>query len=404
MNYKNSRNNDNVSKTSSIFFTNSLNQNSDKNINDLSNSIIEDQFDNFKKRNHYLRKSVISIDSKNRLQKDIINSIELTFMEIGILMSNNPKYYGHIYFYLPGQNTDPPSNTVNTGINLDYRKKENYIRNNAEIYITNLVNTTKYINNLNSISFQFNPESNEPIYNISYVENEKIIEIFSWETIQNILPNYNTQAEFINGNKNKISFFSIYYTTNIPVKNPKIDNYYAVFKKKKPNIFLIQSRTRGYPNTSYFKIILGKTFSNIYKMKLLDISLPQNIFNINNNNSIVNNLRYLMNNKIRFMLFDNQFIINNIDYVGARVKYDFFLKDAIYDIPGFVNNEYKFDINNSSKYSEFYVGNDIYMAMLNTLNNIDSTENFLDYTNNNIFEVAYFFMIQFNLCYNTDLF
>ena len=70
----NRNNKDTVSQASSIFYTNSLNQNNNENINELSNSIIEDQFERFKKRNHYLRKSVIAIDSKNRLLNIDINT------------------------------------------------------------------------------------------------------------------------------------------------------------------------------------------------------------------------------------------------------------------------------------------------------------------------------------------
>lgn len=400
----NMNNKDTVSQASSIFYTNSLNQNNNENINELSNSIIEDQFERFKKRNHYLRKSVIAIDSKNRLLKDNLNSIELQFNEIGFLMTNKRKYYGQLFIYLPGQNTDRPSTSDEYNNQDDYKNRSDYIRNNSEIFITDLVNVTLYINNINSLSIQFDPENNAPIYNISYIENEQIIQIFSWEVIQNLLPQYVNQEDFLKDNKNRISFFSIYYTTNINVNNPKIDSYYTIFKNNKPRIFLLQSRIRGFEHTSYFKVILGKTFSNIYKMKLLDIALPEIIFNINNDTLIINNLRYAVNSKIRFMMFDEQYLINNIDYVGARVKYDFFLKEAVYDIPGFINNKYKFDIDNFEKYPNFYVGNDIYSILYNILNKIDTTQHFLEYTDNNIFEVAYFFLIQFNLFYNTDVF
>jgi len=394
MNNIKNRNSDSISKSSSIFFSNSLNQNNEERMDELSNSIIEDQFNRFKARNHYLRKSVIMVDSKNREMKDNINSIELIFNEVGFLMTNKIEYYGQLFLYLPGQNTS--SRETN---------KSPYIKNNSEIYITNLVNIFEYINNINSSTIEFNNETNKPIYSISYIENEKAIEIFTWPILQNFLPQYTSEDDFKDKNKNNIMFFSFNYTTNnINISNSKIDNYCTIMKLKRPRIFLLQSRVIGYPLTSYFKITLGKTFSNIYKLKLLDISLPEIIFNINNERYTKNNYTTAVNNKIRFMMFDDHYSINNIDYVGARVKYDFWLKDAIYDIPGFNNNLYKFDITNSSKYPNYYVGNDIYKLMFNILNNIDTTDHFLDYTNNNIFEVAYFFMIQFNLFYNTDVF
>jgi len=393
MNNINNRNNDSISKSSSIFFSNSLNQNNEERMDELSNSIIEDQFNRFKTRNHYLRKSVVMVDSKNREIRDTINSVELLFNEVGFLMSNKIEYYGQLFLYLPGQNTSNRDSHNST-----------YITNNSEIYITDIVNIYNNINNINSGTLEFNKETNKPIYSISYIENEKAIEIFTWPIIQNFLPQYSSEDDFKDKNKNNIMFFTFNYTNNINVFNSKIDNYCTIMKKKRPRIFLLQSRVIGYPLTSYFKITLGKTFSNIYKLKLLDISLPEVIFNINNERYTKNNYTTAVNNKIRFMMFDDHYSINNVDYVGARVKYDFFLKEAIYDIPGYNNNLYKFDIDNSSKYPNYFVGNDIYKLMFNILNNIDTTDHFLDYTNNNIFEVAYFFMIQFNLFYNTDVF
>ena len=49
----------NVPISSSIFYTNTLLKNNDNQLPELRNSILEDQFDAFQKRDHYLRKSTI---------------------------------------------------------------------------------------------------------------------------------------------------------------------------------------------------------------------------------------------------------------------------------------------------------------------------------------------------------
>jgi len=375
----------NVPISSSIFYTNTLLKNNDNQLPELRNSIVEDQFDAFKKHDHYLRKSSIVIDSINRPIRDTIQSTEIDFSKIGFLMNKN--YTSQIFLYLP--------NTK--------------LENNSLIYFTNLSKLISNINEISTLQLEFNKIKNSPIFNLTTVSNKTALEIFGWSTINSIIQSqYETKEKMIADDdkiiKNKnFNFFSFFYTTNTGVI--QLNNYSTLFITKKPNLFKVTERLMGYPNSSYFKLTLAKSFNNIYKIRLLDISLPDVIFNINNDSYVINNYKYLLNGKLRFMMYDDQFLVSNIDYVGARIKYDFFQKEAVYDVNGFNRDDYKFAMSSTTqKYTDFYLANDIYQLMMNILNNINTSEDFLKYANNNIFEVAYFFLQQFHLYYNTDVF
>jgi hypothetical protein len=375
----------NVPVSSSIFYTNTLLKNNDNHLPELRNSIVEDQFDAFKKRDHYLRKSTIVLDSINRPIRDTIQSSEINFLKIGFLMNQN--YTGQIFLYLP--------NTK--------------LENNSLIYFTNLSKLISNINEISTLQFEFNKLKNGPIFNLTTVSNKTALEIFGWSTINSIIQSqYSTKEKMVEDDDNIIknknyNFYSFFYTTNTGVV--QLNNYSTLFITKKPNLFKVTERLIGYPNSSYFKLTLAKSFNNIYKIRLLDISLPDVIFNINNDTYVINNYKYLLNGKLRFMMYDDQFLVSNIDYVGARIKYDFFQKEAVYDVNGFNRDDYKFAMSSSTqKYPHFYLANDIYQLMMNILNNMNNSEDFLKYANNNIFEVAYFFLQQFHLYYNTDVF
>ena len=373
--------NDHVPVSSSIFYTNTLHKkNGDERLSELRNSVIEDQFDLFKKHNHYLRKSIIVIDSINRPISDTIKSNEIDLTKIGFLMNKN--YSSQIFLYLPNNKQ---------------------LEDNSLIYFTNLSKLISNINGISTLQLEYDKIKNSPIFNLKTVSNISALEIFGWPTLNSIFQaQYMTKEQLIADIQN-INFFSFFYTTNTSII--QLNNYTTLFITKKPQLFKVNERSIGYPNTSYFKLTLAKSFNNIYKIRLLDISLPNVIFNINNDQYVINNYKYQVNGKLRFIMYDDQFLVSNIDYVGARVKYDFLQKEAIYDVNGFNRDEYKFSMSSvPQNYPHFYLANDIYQLMMNILNNISTSEDFLKYANNNIFEVAYFFLQQFHLYYNTDIF
>lgn len=366
-----------ISKESSVFYTNALDKSNRP--KPIKNSILEDQFEAFgANKNHYLKKSYLIVDSSSRNKQDVINSVQLDIEKMGVLMNSNRA--GQIYLYIPKLKLD----------------------NSSFIYFTNISTLTAQINGINTRNFEFNPITNTPIFNANRVDNLTMYNIFGWATLNEFISaQYLTKEELI-ADLTTINFYSFFYTSN---PNVKLNNYAALFIKTKPNLFQVVSRQMGYPQSSYFKIFLANSFSNIYKIVLFNVSLPKNIFNINNDAYTINNYKYLVNSKLRFMLYSDQFLISNIDYVGARVKYDFLNSEAIYDINGYNKIDYKFRTGAfQPKYPHFYLANDIYQLMMRNLNIITSINDFFNYTNNNIFEVAYFFLQQFHLHYNTDVF
>lgn len=375
-----------IPKESAIFYTN---LDKTKKHTAIRNSILEDQFEEFgSKKNFFLKKSYVIVDSSNRNKQDRLESMQLDYEKLGVLMSSTRP--GQVFLYLP---------------NVFYKQdgnKNRKLENSSFIYFTNISKTATQINGINTRNFEFNSINNTPIFNAVSVDNQSMYNIFGWATLNEFISaQYLTPNEFI-ADITTINFYSFFYTTN---PNVSSNNYSALFIATKPNIFKLNSRQIGYPQSSYFKIFLANTFFNIYKIKLFNISLPTNLFNINNDAYSINNYSYLINSKLRFVLNSNQYLINNMDYVGARIKYDFFTKEAVYDINGYNNLDYKFRIAaNPQKYPNYYLASDIYQLMMNNLNMISSNEDFFKYANNNLFEVAYFFLQQFHLHYNTDVF
>ncbi len=376
-----------VSKESAIFYINL--DKSTKQQGTIRNSILEDQFEEFgSKKNFFLRKSHVIIDSSNRNKRDRLESTQLNYEKLGVLMSSTRP--GQVFLYLP---------------NLFYKiddDKNRKLENSSFIYFTNISKTATQINGISTRNFEFNSINNTPIFNLVSVDNLSMYNIFGWATLNEFISaQYLSPNEFI-ADISSIQFYSFFYTTN---PNVSSSNYSALFITNKPNIFKLNSRQIGYPQSSYFKIFLANVFFNIYKIKLFNISLPNNVFNINNDAYSINNYKYLINSKLRFVLYSDQYLISNMDYVGARIKYDFFTKDAVYDINGYNNLNYKFrTAANPQKYPNYYLANDIYQLMMHNLNMISSNDDFLKYANNNLFEVAYFFLQQFHLHYNTDVF
>ena len=91
-----------ISKKNTIFYNNLNNDkiNDDENSQIIAPSIIEDQFLKFEKRNHYIKNTLVLIDSKNR---DIINrhiSDYINYEKIAILFSNKATTIGKFFFTL----------------------------------------------------------------------------------------------------------------------------------------------------------------------------------------------------------------------------------------------------------------------------------------------------------------
>jgi len=332
-----------------------------------SNSILLDQIDKFKKRNHYLRKSFITIDSTNRELVDRVISKQVQYNRFAFLMSNNAP--NNLYIYHP----DHPFGS------------------NTNIYFKNIAidKNNIYINNIPIVELEYNVNENAPIFYVYPISNKYLLEVFRWNQISRILSNI-SENEFINSNTP--NFYYIKYRS-VETKE-YINDYIFEDNTKRIKIFEVIQNIIGYPNTSYFKINLSKSLYNIHSIKLMDVKLPSVIFNINNDEYSIGQYKFQINNKFRFILHNDMNLVSNIEYVGNRINYDLFYKKAIIDNNNYSNGYYQ--NKNKNVYPNIYLATDIYFILTNILNSIKDDNTFYYLSNKNIFELAYYYLIQYN--------
>ena len=319
-----------------------------------SNTMLEDQYTKFQKRNHYLRKSVVMVDSNYRDINDKVISQPIIYRRLGIIFSSSSPTIMILYH---------PNNSLHKG--------DRILFNSIAFYPDQ-----KMINGVSLSKFIYNTASAEPIFNIYPISNVDIFNYISWDSLAMIVSNeYNSKQLLIE------SYRSNFYYLNYTNQTITINNFITVDTNGNIKMSLVTNKTLGDPTTSYFKINFSKTLFNIYKLKLLDIKLPDKIFNINNVSFTTNGFKYRQNGKIRFILENNNFIVSNVDYVGKRINYDF------YNIA-----------ENTSKNT--YLARDIYSILTDVLLKLKSMPEFMQISQQYMFEIAYYFYIQYVLYYN----
>lgn len=332
-----------------------------------SNSILIDQIDKFKKRNHYLRKSFITIDSANRETVDRVISKQIQYTSFAFLMNNNAP--NNLYIYHPNH----PFST------------------NTNIYLTNIAKNLNnlFINNIPIVELEYNISQNAPIFYIYPVSNKSLLDVFKWNQISNIV-SYTTEYEFINSDTPNFYYFNYKSSST----SEYINDFILKDSTKRIKIFQVSQNILGYPDTSYFKINLSKSLYNIHSMKLLDIKLPNIIFNINNGNYSFGQYKFQINSKFRFIVKSDVNLVSNVEYVGNRINYDLFNKKAIIDVNNYSNNYYQ--NKNKNVYPNIYLATDIFFILTDIINGINDDNTFYNLSNKNIFELAYFYLIQYN--------
>ena len=348
------------SRQSHIFYNNS--QNNDEEYRSVDepdfrpNTMLEDQYTKFKKRNHYLRKSVVMVDSDYRDTNDKVISQPLTYKRFGMIFSST--YKGIVIIYHP---------------NHSLSKGDRILFNSIAFYPGQ-----KMINNLSTSKFIFNTTAAEPIFNIYPISNIDIFKYISWDSLSTIVSNeYYTEQKLLASDLPNFYYFNYV----LPVSLTDISDCAMVDSNGNIKLNIVTSKTLGYYTTSYFKINFSKTLFNIYKLKLLDIKLPDKIFNVNNIPFTTNGYKYRQNGKIRFLLENNNFIVSNVDYVGYRIKYDFYNPDP------------------SESYN-IYLASDIYSILTEVLSKMKSMPEFIQLSQQYMFEIAYYFYTQYVLYYN----
>lgn len=359
--------NNSVSKKSTIYYNNFKDSQDDDIENTLvvPPSIVEDQFIKFQKRNHYLKNTYVLIDSKNRDINDRNISQYINYEKIAILFNLNQP--GKLFFTI-----------YNTTIeNEDIIMFEN-------INIMN--NQLDTLNGININILQYDKILNNPIFTVSSYTNKELMNIFDWSTIYPVIKDiFSDIKQFTSSTDiifNSISFASGNYT---------VDDFTYVDSNKSFTIKKISSIIPGYTTSTYYKIPLSYKLFNIYKIKLVDIKLPNIIFNINN--TILDNgkFSYGVNAYFKMILKSNKFKVSSIDYVCQSINYNYFNRIALYDNLNSYYGVYQAAFNQDIPK---YIGTSIINAIDELLKNCDeiSLKSLIDKYG---FQVAYYFLYKY---------
>lgn len=373
----------NISRKNKIYYTNTQNDNDDINEDDynanndfehdLNASIIDDQIINLKKKNHFIKNSLVLIDSKNRDTYDKISSSYIKYEKIALLFNNN--YSGLLFFTLYEE-------LLNDGDTILFE----------QIYIDNENQLIDKINNVNLNVLTYDMPLNEPLFTITEYTNTKILDIFGWNTLYPIIKDKMTdEVEF--SNKNEKLFYSIRFSFEETYTNA---NFVYMSTKKNVIIKKVNTSKKGFPISSYYKVPLSHKLFNIYKIKLIDIKLPL-IFNINSTEYKTNSYSFNINAYFKIIIKSNNFNVSSLDYISNKIQYNYFNRIALYDKSGAFNNIYSANLTENK-----YVGTSI-INIMNNLLNINSNNN--NFINNFIdkygFQLAYYLLYTYITYNNT---
>lgn len=337
-------------------------------------SVLEDQYERFGTRNHYLRKTVVSVDSVYRNRNDHISAKEMFYTKLGILFTH--LFPNNIYFY----------------------HRNHGLAENTNLYLKNVGAFSQSINDTPYTLFEFDSSVNAPIFTIKRISNTDILNLFTWTFIKPLVSSeYDSEDQFTADTTYHFYYFPYISTTSGNVSLQKND-YITFDTTKTIRIFSLETRVIGYPKTSYYKIELSKKFYNIYRIKMLDIRIPNIVYNVSSESYSFGDLRFLENAKLRFILETDNHIVSNINYVSSRIRYDFFTKNSVYDVSGYWLDIYKYY--NSDNYPNVYLAKNIYTLMSNILKSMKTNKSLEDFVERNLFEIAYYFFIQYSHYYS----
>ena len=356
-----------ISKKSTIFYNNLMGDNDDDNENNAISvpSILEDQLLKLQKRNHYLKNTYVLIDSKNRDITERTISQYINYEKIAILFNNNQP--GKLFFTL--YNT--------TLVNDDIIMFEN---------INILNNQLDTLNGVNINILQYDKILNTPLFTLTSYTNKDLLNIFEWYTIYPVIKDIYSDIKLFSSSTDVI-FYSLSFASGDYV----VDDYTYIDSTRSFTIKRINSIIPGYATSTYYKIPLSYKIFNIYKIKLVDIKLPNIIFNINNTILDAGKFSYGVNAYFKMIYKSNKFKVSSIDYICQSVNYNYFNRKALYNN---LDTYYGSYTAASNQDIPKYTGTSIITVIDDLIKNCDnlSLKSLIDKYG---FQVAYYFLYKY---------
>jgi hypothetical protein len=353
----------NISKREQVYYKNSI-----KDINDdfieEDNTISSYQIEQLENRSHYLRKYTTFIDSSNRQIVDKLVYETLKFVNITMIYSN--RISNRLFFTTYQNNLDDDDEIIITKLNISLF---NYI------FTSNLI---------------YNEVLNSPIFSIKTYTNREILQFFDWNELFPVIKNlYSSETRFLEATT------KIFYSIILPILSTNTKYNVLFLDSNQININKILQRVNGYPSTSSYKINLSQQISNIYSIKLLDIQLPNIIFNVNSISfTNTNGLKFNINSTFYYILENNNFSVTNIESIANTISYNYFNKIAFYDNSGTYYGDY-------NKYNNtLYSGTGLAIAFSNYIDDNENSINFNSYQ----FELSFYLFYIYCKSISQDMF
>ena len=228
-------------------FVKKIKNSSDSGININENSVAFEQYIKFAEteKQKKIKKTVLNIDSRNRSKTYTFDSVPLSYT------TTNP-----ISFV-------KDSNEFH--IDLGETNYIDDIVTHREIILTNLNKSDFDSIGISKDKFEFSPTKGRPIFNV--------IKYIYESSGSQVINSYDQGKQKYRFNKLQL---------NIP-NNIEANQLYTQSVGNGINISIIINIKISYPSPSHYFIDLGKTFSNVYSVKLISSEIPNTSYTFNEN-------------------------------------------------------------------------------------------------------------------------
>jgi hypothetical protein len=256
-------------------------------------------------KNKKVKKTIVNVDSRNRQQISYYKSTPLVLRKYNTFKN----YNNNRPFYFIGN-----SSTVYLLLETNYTNSidnRQIIINKAPIKLFDEVN-------LNNELFVYNTLYSQPVFsNLEFFYDPLIDQSFS-----NRLSNMNNLQKITTPIPNDGRYrFNVIKFTMLSSIYPSIVYNNCIGDNSTIEVSLYDNCIQPYPNTSHFIINLGKTFSNIYSIRLLSTEIPNASYTFNGNSidSYIGKLKLstVVNNKLRWIVKENSITQLNCHLIEA---------------------------------------------------------------------------------------
>ena len=266
------------------------------------NSVAFEQFLKFAQtdKKKKIKKTIMNIDSRNRTKTYTFDSLAIKYT------GETPLHYiNNSSFFEISIDSNTKSNSVNY---IDDIKFFN------QVILTNLSEEEFSKLGITKDNFEFSVTSGEPIFDIIK---------FIYEVHDDNGNLISTETNSFDNSKQKFRYNKL--VLNLPA-NIEPGEIQTIRLGKDSELNIITNVNISYPTPSHYFINLGRTFSNVYSVRLVSSEIPNTSYTFNENLIETNfgqfKLSTKQNNKLRFKY------INSCIYITFLTRFFYYILDG----------------------------------------------------------------------------